>query len=106
MNIYDSAVMFNIKIKSEGKYQESIQSNTKPEPEHHMGKWQKHKKTYITYKTVKKLDLTQQVTSDGQTRNKNNKKDPQKKHHLGIVSIFAFTGGLKHVWRYQHHPYF
>ena len=38
MNIYDSAVMFNIKIKSEGKYQESIQSNTKPEPEHHMGK--------------------------------------------------------------------
>ena len=35
-------------IKEEGKDQETIQSSTTPDPEHHMGKWQKHKKTWNT----------------------------------------------------------
>ena len=35
--------------------------------------------------------------------NPNNKEDPQKKHHPGMVSK-KITGGLKHVSRYQPHP--
>ena len=35
--------------------------------------------------------------------NTNNKKDPQKKHHLGIISQ-TITGGLKLVSRYKPHP--
>ena len=31
----------------EGKDQESIESNTTPDPGHHMGKWQKHKKHHL-----------------------------------------------------------
>ena len=31
--------------KKEGKDYKSIQSSTKPDPGHHMGKWQKHNKT-------------------------------------------------------------
>ena len=33
------------KSKEEGKDQESIQSSTPPDSGHHIGKWQKHKKT-------------------------------------------------------------
>ena len=35
-------------FKQEGKDRESIESNTTPDPGHHMGKWQKHKKTSHT----------------------------------------------------------
>ena len=31
-----------MKSKKGGKDQESIQSSTTPDPEYHMGKWQKH----------------------------------------------------------------
>ena len=41
-----------------------------------------------------------------QTRNINNKNDPQNKHPLGIVSKIIFTGGPKPVLWYQPHPYF
>ena len=41
-----------------------------------------------------------------QTWNINIKKDPQKKHHLGSVNKYCFTGGLKLVAWYQPHPYF
>ena len=34
-----------LKSKEEGKDQELIQLSTKPDPRHHMGKWQKHKET-------------------------------------------------------------
>ena len=36
--------MVSIKSMVEGKTQESIQSSFTPDPGHHMGKWQKHKK--------------------------------------------------------------
>ena len=66
----------------------------------------------ITYKRAKRLALSQQVTirlqlSDKkawQTRNINNKNDPQKKHHLGTVSKNIFTVGLKLLLWYQLHP--
>ena len=35
-------------MQSKGKDQESIQSSTTPDQGHHMGKWQKHKKTQHT----------------------------------------------------------
>ena len=41
LNVYQSQSI------EEGKYLESIQSSTTPDPGHHMGKWQKHKKNYI-----------------------------------------------------------
>ena len=37
-----------LQSKEEGRYQESIQSNTIPDPAHHMGKWQKHNITSHT----------------------------------------------------------
>ena len=39
---------FSLQSKKEGKYQESIQSSTTPDPGHHMGKCQKHKETSHT----------------------------------------------------------
>ena len=69
----------------------------------------------ITYERAKRLALSQQVTTRlkwtnkkaWQTRNINyNKKDPQKKHRLGMVSKNIFTGGLKLVLWYQPRPYF
>ena len=43
-----------MKSKEEGKDQESIQSSTIFDPGHHMGKWQKHKKTSHTREKSKK----------------------------------------------------
>ena len=40
--------VFYIQSKEEGKDQESIQSSTRPDPGHHMGTRQKHKKTSHT----------------------------------------------------------
>ena len=67
------------------------------------------------HKRAKRPALSQQVTTmlqgtdktvrQSQTRNTNNKKYPQKKHHLKAISK-KITGGLKHVRRYQPHPYF
>ena len=59
--------------------------------------WESDKiQEYITYKRTKRPALFQQMTTmlqwtdktACQTRNINNKKDPQKKHRLGTVSIF------------------
>ena len=60
----------------------------------------------ITYKKAKRSVLSQQATTrlQGMTRNTNTK-IPQKKYRLGTVSK-KITGGLKHIWRYQPHPYF
>ena len=61
-----SSLFWNFKEivwKKEGKGQESIQSNTTPDPGHHMGKWQKHNKTTPTYKRAKRPFLSQQVTT-------------------------------------------
>ena len=44
----------DMKSKEEGKDQESIQSSTIFDPGHHMGKWQKHKKTSHTREKSKK----------------------------------------------------
>ena len=44
----------SVKSKEEGKDQESIQSSTTPDPEHHLGKWQKHTKT-SQYKRAKEI---------------------------------------------------
>ena len=41
-------LLYAIGRKEEGKYQESIQANTTPDPGHYMGKCQKHKKTQHT----------------------------------------------------------
>ena len=76
--------------KEEGNDQESIQSNTTPDPGHHMGKCQKHKKN-ITHKRAKRPALSQQVTTRLQETDKtawqtwdtNNKNDQQKKYRLG-----------------------
>ena len=54
----------------------------------------------ITNKRANRSALSQQVTTvlqDSMTKtNRNNKRDPQKKHRLGTVSK-KITGGLKHV---------
>ena len=47
------------KSKEDGKDQDSIKSNTTPDPEHHMKKLQKHKE--ITYKRAVRSVLSQQV---------------------------------------------
>ena len=43
-----STFVYKITSKKEGKDHESIQSSTTPDPERHMGKWQKHNKTSHT----------------------------------------------------------
>ena len=52
-----------------------------------------------------RLQGTDNIVWQRQTRTTNNKNDPQKKHRLGTVRK-NITGGLKHVWRYQPHTYF
>ena len=76
--------------KQEGKVLELIQSSTTPNRGHLIEKWQEN----ITHKIAKRLALSKQVTTElqstdkkaRQTRNINNKNDPQKKHRLGTVS--------------------
>ena len=77
--------------------------------------WESDKNTRNnTYKRAKRLALSQQVTTRlqltektaWQTRNTNNKKDPQKKHRLGTVCNCSFTEELKLVSWYQPHSYF
>ena len=112
--IWSAVILFAIKVtkvrrhsKEEGKDQESIHSSTTPDPGHHMGIWQKHKKT--SYQRVKRPGLPSrwsQGCKDRQdsmtktTRNISNKKDSQKMYHLGTVSK-KINGRLKLVWRYQ-----
>ena len=89
--------------KEEGKDQESIQSNTtpRPDPGHHMGKWQKHKKH-----NIKEIQEASPFPAGDEkaSRNKQDsmadtyksqitkKKDPQMKHHLGTVSKKILEG--------------
>ena len=54
-------IFANIQRKEEGKDQESIQSSTTPDPEHHMGK--RKNAGNITYKRAKRSALSQQVTT-------------------------------------------
>ena len=89
--------------KEEGKDQESIQSIT-PNLTHHLGKWQKHKKTTHVKESQEVSPIPagdhkaardrQDRYNKRQTWNINNKKDPQKKHHLGIVSKKELLEGL------------
>ena len=75
----------------ESKDQESMQSSTTPDPGHHMGLWQKHKK----YHTQESQEARPFLAGDHKaamlqwtdkkawrTRNINNKKDPQKEPAL------------------------
>ena len=62
MNIYQGNLNQNGQDSpKEGKYHESIQSNATPDPGHHIGKLQKHKKHYIH--DSKRLALSKQVTT-------------------------------------------
>ena len=86
-----------------GKDQESVQSSTTPDQGNHMGKWQKHKKTSYTRQPrgqpfPSRWPQGYKEQKDTMTWNTNNKKDPKKKHRLGMISK-KITGGLKHVWR-------
>ena len=72
--------------KEEGKDQESIQTTQDTV-------WESDKNTRnITYKRAKRSAFSQQVTTRLQETDKTGwqrqitKKDPQKKHHLGMVS--------------------
>ena len=47
-NFREKSINHRIESKEEGKDQELIQSSTTPDPGHHMGKRQKHKKTSHT----------------------------------------------------------
>ena len=76
--------------KEEGKYQELIQSNTTPDPGHHAGNVTKtQEKNHI--QESQEVSPFQHVTTrlqetGRQAQNTNGKKDPQLKHHLGVVS--------------------
>ena len=79
--------------KEECKDLESIQSNTTPDPEHHMESDKTQEK--ITYNRAKRSALSQQVITMLQGTDKTvwqtntkhkNKTDLQKKHRLGMVS--------------------
>ena len=48
LNFREKSINHRIESKEEGKDQELIQSSTTPDPGHHMGKRQKHKKTSHT----------------------------------------------------------
>ena len=81
-----------------------VQSNTTPDPENHMEKWQSIIKHHIQESQevdpfpggVHKAAMNRQKKTR-QTWNINNKSDPQKKHRLGTVSKITFTEGLKLV---------
>ena len=93
--ILHSKLWFQNKSKEEGKDQESIQSSTTPDPGYRIGKWQKHKKTSHTreprgqpFPSRWSQGCKKQTRQYGKDKRKtqNNKKDPQKKHRLGMVS--------------------
>ena len=62
--------------KEESKGQESIQSSTIPDPGHHMGKWQKHKKT--SHKDSQEVSLFQACGHKAAI----NRQDSMNKKHL------------------------
>ena len=85
--------------KEEGKDQASIQSSTTPNPEHRMGKCQKHKKTSRTREPRgQPFPSTHHKTArhrqDNMAKTNTNIKYPHKKYRLGTVSK-KITGGLK-----------
>ena len=91
-----SVSLMSVNVRKKVKIiQESTHSCTKPDPGHHMGNWQRHNKTSRT-REPRSQSFPQQVTTrlqvidktvwQRQTRNKNNIKDPQKKHRLETVS--------------------
>ena len=94
-----------LQVKKEGKDKELIQSSTTPDPRHHRGKWHNHKETSHTREprgppfhsrwSNDCKEQTRQYNRD--EREKQMKKDPQKKYHLGTVS--KILKGL-----YQLHP--
>ena len=88
------------KSKRGGEDHDSIQSDTKPDPGYHMGKWQKHNKTSQT--RAKRSAFSQQVNTRQQNMtntNINNKNDPQKKLQSSALewSVNFFSGLLKPV---------
>ena len=91
-----------------GKNLESIQSSTTPDPGYRMGKWKIHTKKHQTYEIQEVSIFTagdhkaEWHRQDNIAKTNTNKKDPQKKYHLGMVSK-KITGGLKLVSRYQPH---
>ena len=91
----------NIESKEEYTDQDMIQSSSTPDPEHHMESDKNTRKHHIQQRSSLSQELTtklqkQTTKYDHQTRNTNNKKDPQKNHNIGTVSL-KITGELKHV---------
>ena len=73
-----------------------------------MGKWQEKKHHIQESQEVSPFPAGDHKAARNRQNsmtntNPNNKKDPQKKHHPGMVSK-KNTGGLKHVSWYQPHP--
>ena len=103
--------------KDEGKYQESIQSSSTPDPGHLMGKWQKHKKTSHTREPRvcpfqsgdhKAARNTKNIWQS-QRQNANNKKKINKRSSppwssicVGLVSRLQMRG---HHIRCRHHQF-
>ena len=67
-------------------------------PGHHMGKWQKYKKTSHTRAAKRISALSQWPQGCNEQTRKHDKQATGSKN--------IFTGGLKLVLRYQPHPYF
>ena len=94
--------MHHIDIE-DGKDQESIQSSTTPDPVYYFGKGQKHKKTPHKGGQVASPfpvgDNTPQWThkTAWQTRNINNKKDPQIKHERNFIKLPFIYKGMEFI---------
>ena len=96
---------FALKTKSEeDKVQESIQLSTTSDPWHHIGKWQKHKKTSHTRKP--RCQYFPNSWSQGcMERTRQHKKDKYEteitkvihKRSTTLERSVKYTGGLKHV---------
>ena len=87
------AALNSFQCKKGDKDQESIQSNTTPDPGYHMGKSQKDKETYKKNKSQEvspfpagdhKAAMNRRESMN--TQDINNTHDPQKKYRLGTVS--------------------
>ena len=85
-------LLMSVQSKEEGNDQESIQSNTTPDLEHHMGKWQKHKKTSHTREPRGQPFPSTRLQGTWLIRNTNNKKDPYQKHCLGTIWVILLGG--------------
>ena len=88
--------------KEEANDQESIQSNTTPDPEHHWKVTNTQEKSHTKDKAFPAGDLKA-------ARSRQNSMTNMKRIHkisMALERSGKNTGGLKYVWRRQLHPYF